>query len=115
MARLCALRCQPHACCFVDWSGVREQLRHLRLRSSVSVQDRSIALYECVFFFGEYNSPISHNTLLRELASILPSGCCPLIITDAGYRSPWPRFAFAFAFAFAAQSGFTRTIVKNTE
>ncbi|ABG39429.1 conserved hypothetical transposase of Tn10 [Paraglaciecola sp. T6c] len=73
---------------FVDWSGVRDQLRHLELRSSVSVQDRSIALYECVFSFAEYNSPISHNTLLRQLASILPSGCCPLIITDAGYHSP---------------------------
>lgn len=75
----------------VDWSDVREQLRHLTLRASVSVQGRSVTLYGRVFSFAEYNSPVSHNPFLGELASILPSGCCPLIVTNAGYRNPWFR------------------------
>ena len=81
----------PMPVVLVDWSDVREKLRHLTLRASVSVQGRSVTLYERVFSFGEYNSPVSHNPFLRELASILPPGCCPLIVTDAGYRNPWFR------------------------
>tara|TARA_R110000772_G_scaffold24895_9_gene65350 strand:- start:174 stop:809 length:636 start_codon:yes stop_codon:yes gene_type:complete len=75
----------------VDWSDVREKIRHLTLRASVSVQGRLVTLYERVFSFAEYNSPVSHNPFLRELASILPSDCCPLMMTDAGYRNPWFR------------------------
>tara|TARA_R110001592_G_scaffold187611_2_gene432392 strand:- start:109 stop:627 length:519 start_codon:yes stop_codon:yes gene_type:complete len=70
---------------------VREKLRHLTLRASVSVQGRSVTLYERVYSYVEYNSPDSHDPFLKELASILPPGCCPLIVTDAGYRNPWFR------------------------
>ena len=56
-----------------------------------SVSGRSVKLYERVFSFGEYNSPISHDLFLRELASIMPTGCRPLIVTGARYRNPWFR------------------------
>jgi hypothetical protein len=39
----------PMPVVLVDWSDVREQLRHLTLRASVSVQGRSVTLYERVF------------------------------------------------------------------
>ena len=75
----------------IDWSDVREQMRHQTLRASISFEGRSVILYERVFPFSEYNSPVSHNPFLRELATILPKRCCPLIITDAGYRNTWFR------------------------
>ncbi|ROQ25782.1 DDE family transposase [Gallaecimonas pentaromativorans] len=97
--RLAIYRWHAHLLCganpmpiiLVDWSDVREQTRHLTLRASVSVQGRSVVLYERVFPFAQYNSPVSHNPFLQELAAVLPQGCCPLIVTDAGYRNPWFR------------------------
>ncbi|GAC06452.1 hypothetical protein GAGA_3619 [Paraglaciecola agarilytica NO2] len=74
----------PMPVVLVDWSDVLAQLRHLTLRASVSVQGRSVTLYERVFS----KQPVSHNPFLRDLAGILPPACCPLIVTDAGYRNP---------------------------
>jgi hypothetical protein len=81
----------PMPIILIDWSDVREQMRHQTLRASVSFEGRSVILYERVFPFSQYNSPVSHNPFLRELASILPERCCPLIVTDAGYRNTWFR------------------------
>ena len=73
----------------VDWVDVREQLRLMTLRASVSVQGRSVTLYERPFLFEDYNAPRSHNAFLVELANILPKDCYHLIVTDAGYRNTW--------------------------
>ncbi|MCE9684612.1 IS4 family transposase [Shewanella sp. AS16] len=81
----------PMPVILVDWSDVREQLRMMTLRASVSVQGRSVTLYERTFLFEDYNAPRSHNAFLAELAKVLPPRCCPLIVTDAGYRNTWFR------------------------
>ncbi|ABE54758.1 transposase, IS4 family [Shewanella denitrificans OS217] len=81
----------PMPIILVDWSDVREQLRIMTLRASISVQGRSVTLYERTFLFEDYNAPRSHNAFLAELANVLPQGCCPLIVTDAGYRNTWFR------------------------
>lgn len=73
----------------VDWADVREQLRLMTLRASISVQGRSVTLYERTFLFEDYNAPRSHNVFLAKLAQILPKNSCPLIVTDAGYRNTW--------------------------
>ena len=43
----------PMPVVLVDWYDVREKRRHLTLRASVSVQGRSVTLYERVFSFGD--------------------------------------------------------------
>ncbi|WP_298715898.1 IS4 family transposase [uncultured Oceanisphaera sp.] len=88
-SNLCGLN--PMPVILIDWSDVREQLRHMTLRASIVLKGRSITLYERAFAWEDYNSPRSHNRFLRELASILPSGATPLLITDAGYRNTWFR------------------------
>jgi hypothetical protein len=97
--RLDIYRCHAQHLCganpmpiiLIDWADVREQLRLMTLRASISVQGRSVTLYERTFKFKDYNSPSSHQAFLAELASILPARCCPLIVTDAGYRNTWFR------------------------
>ena len=79
----------PMPIVLVDWADVREQLRLMTLRASISVQGRSVTLYERTFLFKDYNAPRSHNAFLAELAQILPANCYPLIVTDAGYRNTW--------------------------
>ncbi|MEC4088721.1 IS4 family transposase, partial [Pseudoalteromonas rubra] len=81
----------PMPILLVDWADVREQLRLMTLRASVSIQGRSMIVYERTFTFAQYNSPKSHQLFLDELASILPDKCIPLIVTDAGYRNTWFR------------------------
>ena len=75
----------------VDCSDVREQLRIITLRASISVQGRSVTVYERTFLFEDDNAPHSHNAFLAELANVLPQCCCPFIVTDAGYRNTWFR------------------------
>lgn len=81
----------PMRIILVDCSDVREQLRIITLRASISVQGRSVTVYERTFLFEDYNAPHSHNAFLAELANVLPQGCCPFIPTDAGYRNTWFR------------------------
>ena len=36
-------------------------------------------------------TPKVHAAFLKELKRMLPAGCEPIVITDAGFRSPWFR------------------------
>jgi len=36
-----------------------------------------------------------HQALLNQLAAMLPTGCVPILITDAGFRGAWFRTAWA--------------------
>ena len=38
-----------------------------------------------------YNSPRTHREFLVDLRTMLPDGCEPVIVTDAGFRGPWFR------------------------
>lgn len=56
------------------------------LKAALPVGGRAISLYERVFPFKRYNSPGAHLEFLRHLRSILPEGCRPILVTDAGFR-----------------------------
>ena len=79
----------PTPIVLVDWADVREQLRLMTLRASVSAQGRFVTLYERTFEFKDYNAPRSYNAFGAELAKVLPTHSCPLIVTSAGYRNSW--------------------------
>jgi hypothetical protein len=57
---------------------------------------RAISLYERVFPFKRYNSPGAHLEFLRDLRSILPEECRPILVTDAGFRGLWFRAVEAY-------------------
>lgn len=59
------------------------------LRAAIAVEGRSIPIYEAVYTLKQYNSPRIHMRFLEELKSLLPEGCSPIVITDAGFRGPW--------------------------
>lgn len=84
-------RANPFPVVLVDWSDVREQLRYMTLRASVSVKGRAVTLYEQAFEYKNYNSPKSHQLFLDKLQSLLPQDCTPIIISDAGFRNTWFR------------------------
>lgn len=81
-------RC-PRPVLLVDWADFELQRQWLVIRASVPMKGRALQIYERVFAFKRYNSPGAHREFLRELKAVLPVGCRPIIVTDAGFRGPW--------------------------
>jgi len=73
----------------VDWSDLDPYKRHFLLRASVAVDGRALTLYEEVHKLNTKEKPKTHRTFLNKLKNILPNGCRPIVVTDAGFRTPW--------------------------
>jgi hypothetical protein len=70
------------------------------LRASVAIEGRSMTLsekllaghpYEQVHPQSQATSPRVHEAFLTSLSTMLPPGCVPILITDAGFRGAWFR------------------------
>lgn len=59
------------------------------IRASSALAGRSMTLYEEVHSIKKATSASVHKTFLIKLKSMLPPGCQPIVITDAGFRSTW--------------------------
>ncbi len=76
-----------HPNILVDWSDIDPSKRLFLLRAAVSVGGRAIVLYEEVH--ERYHHPDDTGASLKRLARCLPTTCRPIIVTDAGFKSPW--------------------------
>jgi hypothetical protein len=82
----------PQLLIVVDWSSLTADLQWHWLRASVVVDGRSITLYEEVHARRHLGARKVHRRFIQRLAALLPaSGRRPIIITDAGFRTPWFR------------------------
>lgn len=75
----------------IDWSDLTPDRKWQLLRASVAIEGRSMTLYEQVHPQSHATSPRVHEAFLTQLAAMLPPGCMPILITDAGFRSVWFR------------------------
>ena len=75
----------------IDWSDLTSDRHWQLLRASVAIEGRSMTLYEEVHPQSRATSPRVHEAFLTQLATMLPPGCVPILITDAGFRSVWFR------------------------
>lgn len=73
----------------VDWSDLDEAKTRFLLRASTPVGERAVTLYEEVHTLKTKEKPKTHQAFLKRLQAILPEGCRPIIVTDAGCRTPW--------------------------
>jgi hypothetical protein len=73
----------------VDWSDVTADQRWHLLRASVALEGRSVTLYEEIHPQSKYANYEVHRRFLARIAKLLPAGNRPIVITDAGFRSPW--------------------------
>lgn len=83
------LRQIEHVLVVVDWSDLTDDQQWHLLRASVAVEGRSVTLYEEVHPRHRLASRWVHQRFLAKLARLLPAGCTPIVMTDAGFRSPW--------------------------
>ena len=73
----------------VDWSDVTADQRWHLLRASVAIEGRSVTLYEEIHPQSKYANYEVHRRFLARIAKLLPDGSRPIVMTDAGFRSPW--------------------------
>ena len=73
----------------VDWSDCDPRKQHFLLRASVAVAGRALTLYEEVHPVTTKEKPGTHKQFMSRLKAMLPENCRPIIVTDAGFRTPW--------------------------
>lgn len=71
----------------VDWSKVGGQ--HYMLSAQLCCDGRTLPLLTRVHPKSKLSNRSVQNAFLDELAKIIPTGCTPILLTDAGFRSPW--------------------------
>src|ERR1700757_151380 len=75
----------------VDWSDVKVDGRFRLLRAGLAVDGRTLTLYEEVHSRARSGQVTLETAFLRSLGLLLPPGCRPIVVTDAGFRVPWLR------------------------
>lgn len=80
-----------HPLIIVDWSDLDRRGRFCLLRAGLATQGRTLTLLEAVYPRAEVGSPAAERRLLDDLQAMLPAACQPIVITDAGFRTPWLR------------------------
>jgi hypothetical protein len=75
----------------VDWSDLDPRKQHFLLRASVAIEGRSLTVLEEVHPLSRKEKPTVHKAFMQRLKALLPEGCQPIIVTDAGFRVPWFR------------------------
>ncbi|WP_370456334.1 IS4 family transposase [Salinisphaera sp. Q1T1-3] len=75
----------------VDWSELPRDGQWQLLRASIPRQGRALTLYEEVHPQRDLNSRAVHDRFLQHLQALLPASCRPIVLTDAGFHTPWFR------------------------
>jgi hypothetical protein len=73
----------------VDGSPVTADQKWQMLRASVAMEGRSVTLYEEVHPRHRLGNRWVQQHFLGNLARLIPAGREPILLTDAGFRSPW--------------------------
>ena len=84
----------------IDWSDLLPDASEHILRASVAVEGRAIVIYEELHPTKSYGAASVHRQFMETLGTVLPSGCQPVIITDAGFRSTWFKMLDQLGFAW---------------
>jgi Transposase DDE domain len=87
----------------VDWSDLTADQRWQWLRASVVVDGRSMTLYEEVHPQRLYGHPKVHRQFLLRVSRLLPPGCTPIVMTDAGFHASWFKLVAARGWPFVGR------------
>lgn len=73
----------------IDWSVLTADGAFHLLRASLAVGGRALTLYEEVHPEAKLSNRKVQGSFLRTLRPLLPAECCPILLTDSGFRNPW--------------------------
>lgn len=101
---ICRLFCQAkHPTISIDWSDLDKCKRHFLLRAALTFDGRSITLYQEVHPLSTKEKPAVHKQFLYTLSMLLPPNCQPVIVTDAGFKTPWFKQVEALGWYFVGR------------
>lgn len=75
----------------IDWSDLKQDGSWHLLRAAIPVGGRTLPILDMVFPRSEQGSRKAEGQFLQRLAQVLPNDACPVLVTDAGFRTPWFR------------------------
>ena len=90
-----------HPIVLVDWSNADQRQEHYILRAALAVGSRAIPLYEEVH--TRLSDPKVERRFLQRLADVLPGECVPIIVSDAGFRTPWFKAAASMGWYYVGR------------
>jgi hypothetical protein len=85
----------------VDWTSLTTTM--WTLTAAVSFQGRAVAIYSESHPIARYGKPGVHRAFLRALRDVLPQQCIPIVVTDAGFRSPWMKAVVALGWDYVGR------------
>lgn len=89
----------------IDWSDLSADREFHLLRASIPVDGRALTIYEESHHQRYNGNPQVHKRFLKRLNSILPDHCHPIVVTDAGFRTPWFRAIEEMGWDFVGRVG----------
>lgn len=87
----------------VDWSALRNDGSAQLLRAAAVLEGRAFTIYEEVHPLALLSSPVVQRHFMQTVGAILPPGCRPIVITDAGFRAPWFKMLDRLGFAWVGR------------
>jgi len=87
----CWLLRGPRPVIVIDWADLKADKSWCLLRAAVPVGGRTLTLLDMVFPGKQQGSPAAEKQFLRRLQALVPADRRPVLVTDAGFRTPWFR------------------------
>lgn len=81
----------PQPVILIDWSDLKPDKSWCLLRAAVPVGGRTLTLLDTIVRGKEQGSAEAERHFLQQLRKLIPEGVTPILVTDAGFRTPWFR------------------------
>ena len=91
----------PNPVVLLDWTKVTDNFE--ALVAAVPIGGRAVTIYHEVHPQALLGNARVEAAFLRALAKVVPVGCCPIIVTDAGFRAPFFRAVGALGWDFVGR------------
>jgi hypothetical protein len=88
----------------VDWTNL-EYGKSIAITAAVPLQGRAIPIYWEVHEARKLGNRKVHEGFLGSLAEILPRGCRPIFVTDAGFHNTWFELLTDYDWAWVGRIG----------
>ncbi len=72
----------------IDWTKI-ECGKFSAITAAVPLEGRALPIYWEVHEDSKWGSREVHQHFLLQLSELLPQGCKPILVTDAGFQNPW--------------------------
>lgn len=89
----------------IDWSDLSADREFHLLRASIPVGGRALTIYEESHHQRYDGNPRVQMRFLQHLKGVLPQHCHPIIVSDAGFRTPWFRAVEEMGWDFVGRVG----------